>query len=65
MGMPARLRSPSPVLHGDETGMTMRQSKDGIDLLCTASQDGDDDFILWGCVGDDNGLHVCPHSPKL
>jgi len=63
--VPARWRSPFPVLHGDKSGTTMRQLDDDVDLLCTASQDGDDDFILWGCIGDDGGLHVCPRSPKF
>ena len=43
----------------------MRQLEDDVDLFCTASQDGDDDFILWGRIGDDGGQHVCPRSPKF
>ena len=35
------------------------------DLLGMADQDGDNGFILWGRIGDSDGLHAHPHSPNL
>ena len=51
-----------PVLHRDRDGMRMVRKclEDDISFLGTVEQDGNDNGLSRGCIGDDGGLHAHP-----